>query len=233
MAPKSLATKTRDPKTRKRLPPDVRRSLLLEKAAEIILAEGQAGLSMEILAQRSGVSVPLVYHHFKNRAALLLAMFEIYWAEYDKEAATIPKGLPLEEHLRKTFQVYLRVRQKHPAFWRLQPERSVEPEVEAIRTKRLDKRTAVWAEFFQRRYGLDHGTAMLAVGMVFGSLRAGLDHYFREGGDPEAIERLGFAFATAGLKQFAKSAPRGGEARRGTRRAETSLAPPENLNAFD
>jgi AcrR family transcriptional regulator len=229
----SSATKAREPKMRKRLPPDVRRSLLLEKAAEIILAEGQSALSIEVLAQRAGVSVPLVYHHFKSRAALLLTMFEIYWAEYDKQAATIPRGLPLEEHLKRTFQVYLKVRHKHPAFWRLQPERSVEPEVEAVRSARLEKRTAAWAKFFQRHYGLDHRTAMLAVGMVFGALRAGLDHYFKEGGDPKAIERLGFAFATAGLKQFAKSAPRRGGARRGARKAERSLAPPAKLNSFD
>jgi len=213
---------TRELKERGRLSPGARRALLLEKAAEIVLAEGQSALSIENLARRAGVSVPLVYHHFKNRAALLLAMFEIYWAEYDKETATIPQGLPLEEHLRRTFQVYIKVRQRHPAFCRLQPECSVEPEVEAIRAARMERRTAAWAKLFQRHYGLDQKTALLAVGMVFGALRAGLDHLFREGGDPGAIERLGFTFATAGLRQFAKPATRRGEARRGARAAGKS-----------
>ena len=193
---------------RTRLSPGERRRQLLDKAGEIVLIEGQGALSMDRLARHAGVSVGLVYHQFSNRAGLLLALFEMYWEEHDKQSALVhAEGLTLEEYVRRMFHVYLLVRHKYPAFWRMQAERSVEPDVETARIARQRRRTVEWAEYFVEHFNLNFEAAKMAVGMVFGSLRAGLDHYFSEGGDLDQVEQLGVAFATAGLQRFAVKRP--------------------------
>ncbi len=55
---------------------DARRELLLDAAAEAVAAGDADSVSMEAVAQRSGVSRALVYKHFANRRALLHALYE-------------------------------------------------------------------------------------------------------------------------------------------------------------
>ena len=49
--------------------------MLLDVAAEIALTEGPDAVSMEVVAERAGVSRPLVYKHYKNREELLGAVY--------------------------------------------------------------------------------------------------------------------------------------------------------------
>ena len=207
--PSAKGGRTRKLGTRTRLRPALRRRQLLDAAAQIILIEGQGALTMDRLARQAGVSIGLVYHHFGNRAGLLMALFEMYWEENDRKSSEVQEeGLSPEEYVRRMFHVYLLVRHRYPALWRLQAERSVEPEVEVARLARARKRTAEWATYFVDNFNLSVTSAKMAVGMVFGSLRAGLDFYFTDGGDLEQVELLGVAFATAGLQRFCEQRPR-------------------------
>jgi AcrR family transcriptional regulator len=52
-----------------------RRDILLDMAAELVVAESPEAVSMEVVAERCGVSRPLVYKHFANRDELLGAVY--------------------------------------------------------------------------------------------------------------------------------------------------------------
>jgi AcrR family transcriptional regulator len=53
-----------------------RRDALLDAAAELLVRGDPEDVSMESVAERAGVSRPLVYKHFANRQALLSALYE-------------------------------------------------------------------------------------------------------------------------------------------------------------
>jgi len=60
----------------KRVPPDERRRQLIEEASHILTDEGLDRLQISALAERAGVSRPLVYRVFPTRYALLRAVLE-------------------------------------------------------------------------------------------------------------------------------------------------------------
>lgn len=60
---------------------DLRRSILAAGLARI-RADGVAGLSLRQLADELGVSTPALYHHFRNKHALLMGMGEAAMAEF-------------------------------------------------------------------------------------------------------------------------------------------------------
>jgi AcrR family transcriptional regulator len=65
-----------DGKVSTKLPKADRRTQLLEVAHVIAREEGTDALTLGYLAERAGVSKPLVYSHFETRSGLLLALFD-------------------------------------------------------------------------------------------------------------------------------------------------------------
>src|SRR5437764_12764065 len=65
-----------------RLGREERRDAILDAAAALVAAGDVEAVSMETVAERAGVSRPLVYKHFANRGELLAAL-------YDREAALL------------------------------------------------------------------------------------------------------------------------------------------------
>lgn len=61
---------------RQRMTRDSRRVLLIDLARSIISTCGADALTLGFLAERGGVSKPVVYSHFASRPALLLALYE-------------------------------------------------------------------------------------------------------------------------------------------------------------
>lgn len=58
-----------------RMPKEMRRSLMLETAVEIVRNEGTEALTLAYLAERCGVTKPIAYQHFGTRAGLLVALY--------------------------------------------------------------------------------------------------------------------------------------------------------------
>lgn len=54
---------------------DQRRGLLLDAAAELVVSDSPNAVTMELVAERCGVSRPLVYKHFANRDEMLGALY--------------------------------------------------------------------------------------------------------------------------------------------------------------
>lgn len=58
-----------------RMPKEMRRSSMLETAADIVRREGTEALTLAYLAERCGVTKPIAYQHFGTRAGLLVALY--------------------------------------------------------------------------------------------------------------------------------------------------------------
>lgn len=59
-----------------RLPRSARREQLLRAAEEIFVAQGYHGAAMDDIADRAGVSKPVLYQHFPGKLELYLALLE-------------------------------------------------------------------------------------------------------------------------------------------------------------
>lgn len=59
-----------------RLPRSARRAQLLRSAQEVFVSRGYHGAGMDEIADRAGVSKPVLYQHFPGKLELYLALFE-------------------------------------------------------------------------------------------------------------------------------------------------------------
>ena len=59
-----------------RLPRTARRAQLLDVALEVFVEQGYHSASMDEIADRAGVSKPVLYQHFPGKLDLYLAMLE-------------------------------------------------------------------------------------------------------------------------------------------------------------
>ena len=62
--------------SRRRLNPEMRRTLILDHTAELVARDGVAQLSIESIGREAGVSKSLVYAYFPNLTALLRELFQ-------------------------------------------------------------------------------------------------------------------------------------------------------------
>ncbi len=59
-----------------RMPRDARRAQLLDSALEVFVAQGYHSAAMDDIAERAGVSKPVLYQHFPGKLELYLALLE-------------------------------------------------------------------------------------------------------------------------------------------------------------
>jgi AcrR family transcriptional regulator len=62
--------------TAARLPKPMRRVLLLGAAREVFVSQGYHAAAMDEIAERAGVSKPVLYQHFTNKRGLYLALLD-------------------------------------------------------------------------------------------------------------------------------------------------------------
>ena len=83
---------------RRRLSKEDRQRQLLEVAWSIVRSEGTDALTLGYLAERAGVTKPLVYDHFGTRTGLLAVLYAAYDARQhermDEALRTAAKSLP-------------------------------------------------------------------------------------------------------------------------------------------
>ncbi|ADX47345.1 regulatory protein TetR [Paracidovorax avenae ATCC 19860] len=83
---------------KRRLPKEARQRQLLDVAWSIVRSEGSDALTLGYLAERAGVTKPVVYDHFGARNGLLAALYEEYdsrqHALLDEALAACARTLP-------------------------------------------------------------------------------------------------------------------------------------------
>ncbi len=83
-----MTTTTPGERTRTRLSPEARRRQLLDVAARLLTDRGVDGVQMSDLAAAAGVTRPVVYRFFPNRAAVLVGVMEDFEATLEQRFLT-------------------------------------------------------------------------------------------------------------------------------------------------
>ncbi|GAA4889011.1 MULTISPECIES: TetR/AcrR family transcriptional regulator [Saccharopolyspora] len=74
-------TETAQPNRGVRLPRDARRAQLLEAAQHVFVHNGYHAAAMDDIAERAGVSKPVLYQHFPGKLELYLALLDKHGTE--------------------------------------------------------------------------------------------------------------------------------------------------------
>lgn len=119
---------------RTRLSAEQRRELIERAAAETFAESGYRGASMDEIARRAGVSVPVLYDHFGSKQELHRRLLERHFAELrelwrERMAGEEPAGKRVE----RAFDAWFEYVQTHPYAGRmLFADTSGDPDVQAI-----------------------------------------------------------------------------------------------------
>lgn len=163
-----------------RLPRDERRALLLSAALEVFTAAGYHSAAMDEIADRAGVSKPVLYQHFPSKLELYLAVLDIHIDslvfQIQKAIASTPENA---NRVRATVDAYFSFIDSEGEAFRLlfESDMSVEP---AVR-ERLNRMTYDCAAAVSAVISLDTGlpqevAMLLGVGLI-GSAQVTARHW--------------------------------------------------------
>jgi AcrR family transcriptional regulator len=119
--------------TRQRLSAAERREVIELAATEVFAERGYHAASMEEIARRSGVSVPVVYDHFASKQELHRRLLERHFAELRALWAARIDAEPSKGQLADAIDAWFAYVESHRFAWRLLfRETTGDPEIEAI-----------------------------------------------------------------------------------------------------
>ena len=153
-----------------RLPRDERRAQLLNAALEVFTAAGYHSAAMDEIAERAGVSKPVLYQHFPSKLDLYLAVLDIHIDslvfQIQKAIASTPGNA---NRVRATVDAYFNFIDSEGEAFRLlfESDMSLEPAVH----ERLNRMTYDCAAAISAVISLDTGlpqeaAMMLGVGLI-------------------------------------------------------------------
>ncbi len=190
-----------------RMPRKARRAQLLDSALEVFVAQGYHAAAMDDIAERAGVSKPVLYQHFPGKLELYLALLEqsadrIIDATREALASTQDNKM----RVLATMQVFYDYVANAQGAFRLVFESDLtnEPLVRA----QVDRVTAVCAEevtkVIHEDTGLsDEASRLLAVSLV-GVAQFSARYWLDSGGDldQQAAAQLVASLAWRGISGF-------------------------------
>ena len=167
MAPMSNSEKVDN---RVRLPRDERRALLLSAALEVFTVSGYHAAAMDEIAERAGVSKPVLYQHFPSKLDLYLALLDVH---IDSLVFAIQKAIASNKEnknrVKVTVAAYFEFIDDEGGAFRLlfESDMSAEPQVR----QRLDRMTYDCAVAVSAVISLDTGfpkeeSMVLAIGLI-------------------------------------------------------------------
>ncbi len=160
---------------------------------------------MERIAERSGVTKPVVYRHFANRVAVVRALLEQSWRELDAAVAErVAAATRPGERIRASFSAFLdHSARQGPSFQALVSSVSSDPEIETVRTARWAAQEATWATGFRENFGLAPATADAAAAVLHGALAGAVVHAGRSAESRQEAERVVVTTIFATLRALA------------------------------
>jgi AcrR family transcriptional regulator len=180
-----------------RLGRDERREALLDAAAALIAEGSLDDVSMDAVAERAGVSRPLVYKHFANREQVLVELFaREAKVLHQQMTAVVVAAESIEEMFRALVRSALRASvERGPLFAAL---RGAGAGIREVGRQQLD-RDRVTSRAFARRaeteLGIDARTAAMPIGLLLGLIDQVLVQ-FRANPTPSRAEHLEDSYMT-------------------------------------
>jgi AcrR family transcriptional regulator len=157
-----------------------RRDHLLDAATEL-LAAGDDAVSMDSVAERAGVSRPLVYKHFANRSELLASVYERESNLLHRElAAAVNAAGTLEDKFRALVRGALRAQASRGATFASLRSAGARGRAARERQRRRDRNTvAHFAALAMREHGSKERETTQAVAILLGALTSVLAQWRR------------------------------------------------------
>ncbi len=153
-----------------RLPRSARRAQLLEVALEVFVEQGYHAASMDEIAERAGVSKPVVYQHFPGKLDLYLALIQ---SSCDEVVSGVRGALASttdnRRRVRATIDLWFTYVADQGAAFRLVFESDLtnDPTVRAQVDRVINESAAAIAEVISEDTGLPQEHAhLLALGLV-------------------------------------------------------------------
>jgi AcrR family transcriptional regulator len=116
----------------RRLPPEERRRLLLDRGAELFATHSYDELSMREIARKAGISKPLLYHYFPSKQAFFEATLAQAASELRARTEPDPTQPPLDQ-LRGSLEAFLELIDDNSlAYRKLMQSLGSVPEVRAL-----------------------------------------------------------------------------------------------------
>ena len=162
---------------RERQAGDTRRRIV-EAARQLLEREGYAGMTVETIAQRAGVSVPSVYAIFKSKTGILIALLDqsMFGPDYEAALSQAAGARDPETRLQRAAGVARRIRgAQSAAFDLLRGAGVVAPELaklqqerERLRYKKEEGTITLLGDARRLRRGLSHKSARDIFWMLTG-----------------------------------------------------------------
>ena len=153
-----------------RMPRRERRAQLLESALEVFVAQGYHAAAMDDIAERAGVSKPVLYQHFPGKLELYRALLTTYADELvERVTAAIEGTTDNEQRVHAAVSAYFDFVAGEGQAYRLVFESDLrgEPEAAAVVDSALSRCLDAVAMAVTADAGLDPARArLLAVGLV-------------------------------------------------------------------
>ena len=142
-----------------RLPRHERRRQLLDAALEVFVSQGYHAAAMDEIAERAGVSKPVLYQHFPGKLDLYLALLDQSVDELvDAVRDALRSTTDNKQRVAATFSAYFEYVESEGQAYRLVFESDLSNET-AVR-ERLDRGTRKCADMVARRSGKTPGFPM-------------------------------------------------------------------------
>ena len=159
---------------RRRLPPDQRRELIEIAAAEVFAERGYRSASVEEIAKRSGISVPVLYDHFASKRDLHRHLLEKHFAElralWAERLGVL--GGKQGQRIRDAIDAWFAYVEGHPYASRmLFADTSGDPEIGAMHREVFDKSRSALLPVLAQEVHLDSNKDEVVVEMLWEGVR--------------------------------------------------------------
>jgi AcrR family transcriptional regulator len=153
-----------------RLPRDERRAQLLSAALEVFTAAGYHAAAMDEIADRAGVSKPVLYQHFPSKLDLYLAVLDLH---IDQLVYSIQRAIASThdnaDRVKATVDAYFNFIEEEGEAYRLlfESDMSVEPAVRERLTRMTYDCAAAVSAVIAADTGIpDEAAMLLGIGLV-------------------------------------------------------------------
>jgi AcrR family transcriptional regulator len=168
-----------------RVPPDARRRQLLDEAARILTEQGIEHLQITELAERAGVSRPLVYRQFPSRRALVRALLDDFIALVDERFhRALMRALPGTVESITTAFVEAScdaIEQRGAGPWQLLDARGADPEIARVGREIFARLLDPWQAQLAAFLGATPRRASSLLWVIVAAGRAALDGWIDGG----------------------------------------------------
>jgi AcrR family transcriptional regulator len=150
-----------------------RREFFLDVVSTLVADEGLAAVTMERVAVLAEVSKPVLYSHFADRGALLIALLERCWHELDAAVQVrLRSARTLDESIEALVRAYFDELDRQGSVLQLMVVSGWhEASVETARAARHRAAEQQWSAFYQERLGLSRAVADPAAAIMRSALQ--------------------------------------------------------------